>query len=216
MIRNLIFDWSGTLVDDLGPVIEATNAVFAAHGCPPLTRDEFRRHFRLPYLEFYQEFLPGVPISQLEDVFRVAFAASQVPVRVLPHTREKLAWCRRRGIRTFVLTSMDAAAFRRQLDEFELGESFEATYAGVVDKRERIVEILARHRLEPHQTAVVGDMAHDIETARHGGVTSVAVLTGYTAAEALAQARPDFTVPDLRALQELLERGGGWGMLAGD
>lgn len=205
MFSNLIFDWSGTLVDDLGPVLEATNAVFAAYGRPAMTRAEFRRHFRLPYRGFYDEFVPGVPIAELEDVFRASFAASRVPVAVLPHAREKLAWCRQRGIRTFVLTSMDADAFRRQLDDLALGGAFEATYAGVADKRERIGEILARHRLEPRLTALVGDMIHDIEAARHGGITAVAVLTGYTAPEVLAGSRPDFTVADLRALRDLLE-----------
>jgi phosphoglycolate phosphatase len=207
MFRNLIFDWSGTLVDDLGPVLEATNAVFAAYGRGPLTRDEFRRHFRLPYRTFYDEFLPGVPMAELEDVFRRAFAASQVPVEVLPHARDKLAWCRRRGIRTFVLTSMDAPAFQRQLAQFALGGAFEATYAGVLDKRERIGGILHRHQLAPQHTAVVGDMTHDIDAARQGGVTAIAVLTGYTSADVLARSRPDFTVADLRALQDLLERG---------
>ena len=52
MFRNLIFDWSGTLVDDLGPVIEATNAVLGKYDLPPLDREGFRRRFRLPYREF--------------------------------------------------------------------------------------------------------------------------------------------------------------------
>ncbi len=208
MFKNLIFDWSGTLVDDLGPVLDATNAVFAAYGLELLTRDEFRRHFRLPYVGFYEEYLPGVPISELEVLFRAAFAASRSPVTVLPHAREKLDWCRRRGIRSFVLTSMDAAAFGRQLKGFDLGAAFEATYAGVVDKRELIGEILDRHALDRSRTAFVGDMVHDIETARHGGVASVAVLTGYTAPETLAEARPDFTVANLKELRKMIERRG--------
>jgi phosphoglycolate phosphatase len=143
----------------------------------------------------------------LEDIFRAAFAASASPVTVLPHAREKLDWCRRRVIRSFVLTSMDEPAFRKQLAQFGLGDVFEATYAGVIDKRHRIGEILGRHGLERGLTAFVGDMVHDIETARHGGVASVAVLTGYTAPETLAEARPDFTVADLDELRKMLERG---------
>ena len=36
MIRNIIFDWSGTLVDDLPAVLQATNHVFRLAGIPPL------------------------------------------------------------------------------------------------------------------------------------------------------------------------------------
>lgn len=206
MLRNLIFDWSGTLVDDLGPVIEATNAVLTRHGLPAMDRESFRRSFRLPYREFYHELLPDVPIEDLEACFRPAFDNAQSPVTVLPYTREKLDWCARHGVRCFVLTSMDADAFERQLDHFGLRHHFEATYAGVVDKREVIHHILRTHDLKPAQTAFVGDMTHDVETARHGGVASIAVLTGYNHPEVLAAAQPDLTVPDLRSLMGLLER----------
>lgn len=204
MFRNLIFDWSGTLVDDLPPVLDATNHVLKVYGKPPIDREEFRIRFRLPYREFYEEVLPEVPLEELEGHFRSAFSASKSPVTVLPHTLEKLQWCKRHGIRAFVLTSMDADAFYSQLEQFELGQYFEATYAGVLDKRELITEILETHRLKPQQSAFVGDMVHDIETAKHAMITSVAVLTGYTHAAPLAAASPDITVQDLLGLRKLM------------
>jgi phosphoglycolate phosphatase len=206
MFRNLIFDWSGTLVDDLGPVIEATNAVLAKYQITALDREGFRRAFRLPYREFYAEQLPGIPLEELEAHFRPAFDAAVTPITVLPHAREKLEWCTALGIRAFVLTSMDTLAFERQMDDFGLRHHFEATYSGVLDKREIIHHILATHGLIPAETAFVGDMTHDVETARHGGISSIAVLTGYNHAEILATARPDLTVPDLGVLRTLLDR----------
>ncbi len=206
MFRNFIFDWSGTLVDDLGPVIEATNAVLEKYEQPPLDREHFRRRFRLPYREFYSEVLPQVPLEELEAHFRPAFDQAATPVTILPHAREKLEWCATRGIRAFVLTSMDTTAFERQMDEFGLRGFFEATYSGVLDKRDVIHHILASHELNPAETAFIGDMTHDVETARHGGVSSIAVLTGYNHPEQLASVRPDITVPDLGVLRSLLER----------
>ena len=206
MFRNLIFDWSGTLVDDLGPVIEATNAVLAKYDIAAFDREGFRRAFRLPYREFYAEQLPDVPLEELEAHFRPAFDAAVTQVTVLPHAREKLEWCTALGIRAFVLTSMDTLAFERQMDDFGLRHHFEATYSGVLDKREVIHHILETHGLNPAETAFVGDMTHDVETARHGGVSSIAVLTGYNHAEILAAVRPDITVPDLGVLRTLLDR----------
>jgi phosphoglycolate phosphatase len=206
MFRNLIFDWSGTLVDDLGPVIEATNAVLEKYQIAALDREGFRRAFRLPYREFYSDLLPGIPLEELEAHFRPAFDAAITPVTVLPHAREKLEWCSALGIRCFVLTSMDTLAFERQMDEFGFRRHFEATYSGVLDKREIIHRILETHDLDPAETAFVGDMTHDVETARHGGISSIAVLTGYNHAEILAAVRPDITVPDLGVLRGLLDR----------
>jgi phosphoglycolate phosphatase len=206
MFRNLIFDWSGTLVDDLGPVIEATNAVLGKYNIAQLDREAFRRCFRLPYREFYAELLPDIPLEELEAHFRPAFDQAITPVTVLPHAREKLEWCSALGIRTFVLTSMDTLAFERQMDDFGFRHHFEATYSGVLDKREIIHRILETHHLDPAETAFVGDMTHDVETARHGGVSSIAVLTGYNHPEILAGVRPDITVPDLGVLRTLLDR----------
>ncbi len=206
MFRNLIFDWSGTLVDDLPPVIEATNHVLSLYGKAPLDRENFRLRFRLPYRDFYEEMLPGIPLEELEVHFRQAFSASKSPVTILPHAREKLEWCRDHGIRAFVLTSMDSDAFQFQLHDLGLADFFEATYSGVLDKRERILGILETHRLDPAESAFIGDMTHDVDTARHGNLTSIAVLTGYTHAGALAESRPDMTVPDLEVLRRLLGR----------
>ena len=208
MFRNFIFDWSGTLVDDLPPVLVATNHVLALYGKPALDREEFRRVFRLPYREFYEEMLPGVPLAELEVHFRKAFSESTAPVTILPHAREKLEWCREHGVRTFVLTSMDSEAFKKQLVDLGLTDFFEATYSGVLDKRELILEIISKHMLVPEETAFIGDMTHDIDTARHGKLTSIAVLTGYTLAGPLSESRPDLTVPDLDALRRFVGRPG--------
>lgn len=206
MFKNLIFDWSGTLVDDLGPVIEATNAVLVHLGLQPLNRESFRRRFRLPYSEFYKELLPSTPLEELEALFRPAFDAADSSVVPLPHSHEKLEWCHQQGIRCFVLTSMDSGAFEQQLDEFGMRHFFEATYSGVADKRKLIGNLLETHRLGVDETAFVGDMTHDVETARHGGVTSIAVLSGYDHPEILAKARPDITVNDLDGLRSMMER----------
>jgi len=210
MFRNLIFDWSGTLVDDLPPVLEATNQVLGIYGLEPWDRETFRLRFRLPYGSFYEETLPGVPLAELEVHFRKAFAISTaaLPVTILPYAREKLEWCREHGIRAFVLTSMDSESFHYQLADLGLSDFFEATYSGVQDKRELILEILETHRLDPAESAFIGDMTHDVETARHGKLTAIAVLTGYTHAGALAESRPDLTVPDLNVLRQLMGRPG--------
>ena len=103
--HNIIFDWSGTLVDDLPPVLEATNAVMRTFGRAELSREEFRAQFRLPFLHWYEEILPGVTAEELDSVFLAAFAASEQPVTVLPHAREFLEHCADAGRRMFVLSS---------------------------------------------------------------------------------------------------------------
>jgi len=204
MLRNLLLDWSGTLVDDLPPVIGATNHVFAHHGLPPLSREEFRCHFRLPLTDFYDEFLPGIPHDGLEALFHRHFVGIQDEVSPLPGLFEFLDFCRAGGRRLFLLSSMKAVHFEVQAEKLGLSGCFEHAYVGVMDKRVKIGGILAAHGLVPDETAFVGDMIHDVEAARHGGVMSIAILTGYDSFEKLASARPDVVVASLHVLRRLL------------
>ena len=81
-------------------------------------------------------------------------------------------------------------------------------YTDIWDKRKKIHEILAKNDLRPDETLFIGDMEHDIETARHGGVHSCAVLTGYNTLEQLREAKPDLIVEHLRELRGVLEENG--------
>ena len=206
MFRNIIFDWSGTLCDDLDLTIEATNYVLSRCGRAPLTREQFRAEFQLPYPEYYAWKTPEVPLEQLEDYFRYSFARSTVGVTRIPHAAEFLEFCKRRGIRLFTLTSMDPKAFVEQSRELGFHDYFEHIHSGIHNKEEYIPSLMQLHGLNPAETAFVGDMQHDMAAAHRAGVTAIGVLTGYNDANQLSQARPDIMLPDLAALQALIER----------
>jgi phosphoglycolate phosphatase len=205
MLRNLLLDWSGTLVDDLPPVIGATNFVLEKHGRPPLSREEFRQKFRLPFTEFYEEYLPDIPLHELDAAFHGHFVTIQDDVTPLPGLYEFLDFCRESGRRLFLLSSMKREHYEVQSAKLGLAHYFEHPYVGVLDKRAKIGEVLEMHGLDRNETAFVGDMIHDVETARHGGVMSIAVLTGYDSIEKLTPSEPDVVVSSLDALRKLLQ-----------
>lgn len=206
MFRNLIFDWSGTLCDDMALTIEATNYVLSQYGREPLDRAGFRAEFQLPYPDYYAVKIPEARLEDLEAYYRKAFAESSAGVTIIPHAREFVQWCRRRGIRCFILTSMDPAAFEEQARELDMYDYFECIHSGIHNKEVYISTLMQQHRLDPSQTAFIGDMQHDINAAHCAGITGIGTLTGYNNAEQLAVAAPDLTVPDLGALQTLLEK----------
>ena len=205
MIRNIIFDWSGTLVDDLPAVWQATNHVLAKAGRPEITLDKFRAEFCLPFTKFYERHVSHVPMPQLEAWFHSRFREVQDSVVELPHARPFLEFCRKRGIRMFLLSTLHPDHFTTQSRINGFHEFLDRPYLGVADKRARIHEILAENNLNPLETLFIGDMQHDIDTARHGGIQSCAVLTGYNRLEQLRESQPDVIVEHLGELQRLLE-----------
>jgi phosphoglycolate phosphatase-like HAD superfamily hydrolase/ADP-ribose pyrophosphatase YjhB (NUDIX family) len=205
MIRNIIFDWSGTLVDDLPAVWQATNYVLTQAERAEMSLEQFRAEFCLPFTVFYDRHLPHIPLSQLESWFHSRFKQVQGSVCELPHAREFLEFCRSRNLRTFLLSTVHQDHFGVQAAVTGFDKYLDKPYLGVWDKRQKIHEILEENELEPGETLFIGDMQHDIETARHGGIHSCAVLTGYNTLDQLRAARPDLIVEHLRELQNILE-----------
>ena len=83
---------------------------------------------------------------------------------------------------------------------------FRQAYVQALDKRKVILHLLAEHDLDASETIFIGDMVHDIETARHAGVLSCAVLTGYDSLKKLKGANPDLLFRKLREVRDFLER----------
>ena len=204
MIKNILLDWSGTLADDLGPVLAATNAIFRHYGKKDLTLEEFRHHFRLPFSGFYAELLPEATEEGLEALYERFFLGLNDDVELLPGALEFLEFCKVTGRRTFLLSTIKPAHFELQAGRLGVKDHFEHAYVGIADKREKIREILRDHNLDPAETMFVGDMVHDIETARHGGILGVAVLTGFDSIEKLLPAKPPVICEGLGELQRML------------
>ena len=202
MIRNILFDWSGTLVDDLRAVWRSTNYTFTQCGRPDMSLEQFRAEFSLPFDAFYDRVTPGVPLEQLEEWYKESFREEQKAITALPHAKAFLDFCRTQGIRTFLLSTIHPDHYRVQ--SAAIGFEFEREYVRVMDKRKKIANILAENNLDAAQTIFIGDMQHDIETAHAGGVHSCGVLTGYNTAEQLAAAMPEMIVAHLGELQNIL------------
>jgi phosphoglycolate phosphatase-like HAD superfamily hydrolase/ADP-ribose pyrophosphatase YjhB (NUDIX family) len=206
VIRNIIFDWSGTLVDDLPAVLKASNFVLTKAGKAEMSLEQFRAEFSLPFTKFYDRHTPDVPMPQLEEWFHAEFRRAQVSVIELPHARSFLEFCRAKKMRTFLLSAIQADHFDAHCRITGFDAFLDRRYTDVRDKRKKIREILAENNLMPDETLFIGDMEHDIETAKHGGVHSCAVLTGYNTLEQLREAKPDLIVEHLSELRGLLEQ----------
>ena len=204
MIRNLILDWSGTLFDDLTPVLRTTNHVFEQFGLATFSRDEFRRHFCLPVRKFYERLLPQVALADLEQAFFAKFAEHRDGIYILPHTAAFLEFCAEQRLACFVASTVDPHTYHGQMQRFGMDRYITRAYLGIADKTEQIHRILEENRLDPRETLFVGDMEHDIEAGRAGGVRTCAVLTGYNHDETLRALQPDLVCEHLGELQHHL------------
>ncbi|MCB2224825.1 MAG: haloacid dehalogenase-like hydrolase [Actinobacteria bacterium] len=79
-MRHIVWDWNGTLFDDLHIVVASVNASLARFGEGPIDADQYRAHYRRPVPRFYESLL-GRPIAEpmwqaIDRVFHDTYHAS--------------------------------------------------------------------------------------------------------------------------------------------
>ncbi len=198
LIKNIILDWSGTIVDDLDAVLRATNVALTALGSTPLSKEEFQRSFVLPVALFYERLLPGIPMERIDAIYRRSFLETNV--QPFASALEFCALAVASGYRLFVLSTIAVDHFERQSEMFGIRRFITRAYVGVRDKVDVIGSVLHDNQLDPAETIFVGDMIHDVQAAKSGGVLAVAVATGFDTVEKLAASDPDLIIRDLATL----------------
>ncbi len=76
-MAHVIWDWNGTLFDDLPIVVEAVNACLRSQSVPPIDAETYRSRFVRPLNGFYEALL-GRPVDddfllELDHVFQDAY-----------------------------------------------------------------------------------------------------------------------------------------------
>jgi phosphoglycolate phosphatase len=87
-----------------------------------MTLEQFRAEFCLPFTNFYDKHVPDVPLPRLEEWFHRRFRDVQDSVCPLPHARDFLEFCRSRGLRTFLLSTIHRDHFAVQSEVTGFGE----------------------------------------------------------------------------------------------
>jgi len=159
-------------VDDLPAVWKATNYVLTQAQREEMTLEQFRagvlpaihkvlRPLRAAHSPAPTRGLVSRLVSRSTG-FRGAAALCARISRLLPRARTA----------HLLLSTIHEKHFAVQAAATGFGTYLDRTYLGVHDKRKLIHGILEENNLRPEETVFIGDMQHDIETARHGKIQS--------------------------------------------
>ncbi|VVM07134.1 hypothetical protein MAMC_01442 [Methylacidimicrobium cyclopophantes] len=207
-IGTILLDWSGTLADDLPFAHRAANQVLTLYRKPTMTVEEFRERFFLPLRDFYRTILPEVPLETLDRFYHSAFRLFRPQIPLLPHAADFLEFCRRRGLRTILLSTIQNGHFLDQAGRHGILDYFEEIHTEVADKRITLCRLREEGRFGSGEAIFFGDMVHDVEAAHAAGILSGALLTGYDTRAKLEAAAPSFLFADLSEARSFLEKDG--------
>jgi len=203
MIKNVIFDWSGTLCNDLLEIYKACMIVFEKFGVEKISLEEYKREVELPYMNFYWKYIPGLDKDEQDRVYAEAIKTVGKS-KIYEGVRETLHFLKKKGINMAVLSSSPRERIEYEINNFNLGGIFSCIFADVHDKRDAVEELMEKCNFEKEETLYVGDIEHDVDTGKHAGITTVAITWGYCTKDRLEKSNPDYMIDKIEQLKEII------------
>lgn len=193
-IRQVLWDWNGTLLDDLTYAIGVRNRTFPAFGLPRIgSVAEYHRQFTFPVRRYYER--AGVTDETFVAVAHAWMAEyvrgfDAVPLHV--DAVETLARFAAAGVRQAVLSATRRDMLESQIARFPIRACF-TDVLGLSDiyarSKEAVgLDYLARCGVPAASTLMIGDTLHDAEVARAMGTGCVLVARGHQSRETLLTA----------------------------
>ena len=213
MVKAILFDFDGTLVDASEAIIHTFNSVMNRFGLHPWTHSRITAGIGKPLATLFKEIRPDCRPFQLQEMLRVYEELSREEdpkaVRLKPSVRRTLTSLSER-VQMGVVTSRRGRGARSILRSFELEEYFSAIIG--IESVERpkpdaqpLLLALELLGIPPQEALMVGDTLDDVRSARNAGVKSAGVATGHQALNELLAAEPDYIIHDLSELTQLPE-----------
>ncbi|MFD7614658.1 HAD family hydrolase [Streptomyces sp. NPDC059828] len=179
---HLVWDWNGTLLDDIHAVIEATNASFAEIGLEPITLERYRDLYCVPVPRFYERLMGRLPTDAewavMDEVFHRHYWQRADACGLAAGAAELLAKRQAAG-RTQSLLSL---APHEHLIPIVRRHGIEARFTRVdgriggshTGKTEHMVRHLAAlEGVAADRIVVIGDAVDDAVAAHHVGARAV-------------------------------------------
>lgn len=217
-MRHIVWDWNGTLLDDLAVVVAAVNDTLATVGRRPITIEEYGAHYTRPVLLFYERLL-GRAIGESEwQGFDTAFHDSyrrRVDTATLATDAvEAMTAAHQAGLSQSLLSMYWHDELVPQVDRFGIGR-FMVRVDGLRgtpgDRKQLYLEEHLRAvgrdlsgPIDPRNVLVIGDALDDVVAAGALGLNCVLYDGGTHPAEQLSAAG----VPVVDSLMSALHVGG--------
>jgi phosphoglycolate phosphatase len=213
--RLVIFDLDGTLIDSLGDIGDAMNAVLSDLGHPVHPRDSYRFLVGDGLEILVRRALPPEIIAEtnIEEVvsltrqeYSTRWTATTLP---FPEVVELLGGLKARGIQTAVLSNKPDFATRAIVGDLFADHAFDVVRGARDDVPLKpdptaFATIISDLGISAKQTVFVGDTAVDMETGVNAGALTVGVTWGFREADELVAHGADHIINSPLEILEIL------------
>lgn len=212
-IRNLIFDFDGTLVDTAPLIIRTMQTAVKELELPEKTEEECRATIGLRLEE-----IPGVLWPEIDGLsekyattYRRIFDELKQPLNVecFPDVVDSLRYLNASGYRMAIASSRSHKSLEEYVNLFGLSDCFAMIIGGNDVEHGKpspdpVLLILESQKWNPEETLTIGDAPVDILMGKAAGTLTCGVTYGNSSYEELDTAHPDFLITSFRRLRMML------------
>ena len=201
MIKNLVFDFDGTIVDS-GEIIYK-DLVETLH----IEAPSFQELRKYPAQKLMTSFdIKAANITKLLFKVRSEYKKYLPDLPLIEDMDDTLRTLSSRGARLFLCTSNSKENVNAFLKIHNLSGTFETIVGtmAVFGKSYGIKRTLKKFKLSPNETVYIGDETRDIQAARKAGIRSVSVSWGFNERSLLQEYKPDYLFDHAKELLQLI------------
>lgn len=195
--KNIVWDWNGTLLDDVYVGLDTLNCMLDKRDLPVLTLEDYRRTFGFPVEDFYKVVgfdLQRESMHELSVDFVETYDRYAQGVGLHRESREVLENLKNSGVKQYILSALREDLLHEMLETYHIGGYFTCACgsdniyaAGKIERGKRMVEACG---LRPEETLMVGDTLHDAEVAKALGFSVVLYAGGHNSEQRLRKMAP--------------------------
>ena len=213
MVRNLIFDFDGTLVDTAPLIVKTMHSAIRELGLTEKTDEECRSTIGIRLEDIPQVLWPEVENLSLSfaGTYRRIFNELKRPlsVKCFPEVIDSLRSFHEQGYRMAIASSRSHASLEEYVEMFQLNDCFSMLIGGNDVKQGKpapdpVLAIITAQHWKTDETLTIGDAPVDILMGKAAGTLTCAVTYGNSTLEALSAVNPNYVIDTFGSLRDIL------------
>lgn len=190
---TIIWDWNGTLINDVQICIQAMNSLLVDRNLAQLTPERYKEIFTFPVRNYYLEAgfdFSKEPFEKPAIEFIDAYKTLLPKVGLFGSVKHVLQQVKDFGFNQVIVSAMEEESLIKSVKDLGILSFFDAI-AGITDhfangKTQRGQQLIKEYGLNPSKMVFVGDTLHDKEVADELGCACVLVSGGHQSHSRLA------------------------------
>lgn len=192
---TILWDWNGTLLDDVELCVDLLNTMLTRHGYAPVSGTaQYRSIFGFPISRYYERAgfdFTRTPYCVLSEEYMQLYVPQSLSCAPQKHARDVLFLFAQHGLRQVILSASEKKLLQTHVAHYGFTPYFD-TLLGLSDiyansKTDIGLAWLRESGLSPARTVMIGDSVHDFEVSQTLGVSCVLFAGGHQLRETLAQ-----------------------------